>query len=145
MSEFDQEVEPFTTSGYAVSLLVLGLGLGLLTVRHAATKQEQSLEVTKDFKTFQATFMSEQDLEVLVRSIIRNYRASTVIAPPGAPTSAPASCFLPGRDKAEHSVSRNVVETDSDKGRRMLHIGMPSRCHDNALKVGPIFVSRRLL
>ncbi|CAM9091697.1 unnamed protein product [Hapterophycus canaliculatus] len=58
MSELDEEVEPFTTSGYALSLLVLGLGLGLLTVRHAATKQEQLLEITKDFKTFQATFMS---------------------------------------------------------------------------------------
>ncbi|CAM9104480.1 unnamed protein product [Scytosiphon promiscuus] len=57
MSDLEEEVAPFTTSGYALSLLALGLGLGLLTVRHAATKQEQLLEVTKDFKTFQATFM----------------------------------------------------------------------------------------
>lgn len=82
MSDLEQEVEPFTTSGYALSLLVLGLGLGLLTVRHAAAKHEQLLEVTKDFKTFQATFMSEQDLEFLVCSKTKNNQtAFLAIAP----------------------------------------------------------------
>ncbi len=60
MSEFDQ-VEPSTTSGYAMSLLGMGLGLGVLTIRMKYQQQiEQLVEVTKDFKAFQTTFMSEQ-------------------------------------------------------------------------------------
>ncbi|CBN76799.1 conserved unknown protein [Ectocarpus siliculosus] len=57
MSEF-LEVEPSTSTGYALSLLMLGLGLGVLTVRmEHQQRMEQLVEVTKDFKTFQASFM----------------------------------------------------------------------------------------
>ena len=55
------------TSGYAVGLIILALGLGVLTIR---VRYQQKLEernvsggseivVTDDFKHFQWTFMSE--------------------------------------------------------------------------------------
>lgn len=53
-------MEPYASSGYALSLLGLGLILGLLNIRHAATNREQLMDVTKDFKTFQASFMGER-------------------------------------------------------------------------------------
>lgn len=60
MSEFSDQVEP-EPSGYGLSLLLLALGLGVLTIRMKHQQQmEQLVEVTKDFTTFQATFMSEQ-------------------------------------------------------------------------------------
>lgn len=60
MSEFSEQVGP-SGSGYGLSLLLLALGLGVLIVRMKHQQQlEQPVEVTKDFKTFQATFMSEQ-------------------------------------------------------------------------------------
>lgn len=69
MGDFDQ-VEPSTTSGYAVSLLLLGLILGVLTIRMKHQQQmEQLVEVTKDFKTFQATFMSEHEYFVARESL----------------------------------------------------------------------------
>ena len=59
MSEFSDQAEP-SGSGYGMSLLLLALGLGVLTVRMKHQQQmEQVVEVTKDFSTFQATFMSE--------------------------------------------------------------------------------------
>lgn len=59
MSEFADQAEP-SGSGYGLSLLVLALGLGVLTIRMKHQQQmEQTVEVTKDFTTFQATFMSE--------------------------------------------------------------------------------------
>lgn len=59
MSDFDQ-LEPSTTSDEAVSLLLLGLVLGVLSIRMKHQQQmEQLVEVTKDFKTFQRTFMSK--------------------------------------------------------------------------------------
>lgn len=61
-------MEPSST-GYAVVLLGLGLGLGVLTIR---VRYQQKIEernaaggemvVTKEFKSFQATFMSESML-----------------------------------------------------------------------------------
>lgn len=60
----EAQTEP-SSGGYALTLLCLGLGLGVLTVR---VRYQQKLEernagaeivVTKDFKGFQATFMSE--------------------------------------------------------------------------------------
>lgn len=61
MSEF-HEVEPSTSTGYALSLLMLGLGLGVLTIRMEHQQRvEQLVEVTKDFKTFQASFMGEHE------------------------------------------------------------------------------------
>eukprot|EP00752_Nemacystus_decipiens_P001495 g1469.t1 len=58
MSEFGDQAEP-SSSGYGLSLLMLALGLGVLTIRMKHQQQmEQVMEVTKDFSTFQATFMS---------------------------------------------------------------------------------------
>lgn len=62
MSEFSDQAEPSGGSGYGLSLLVLALGLGVLTIRMKHQQMEQVVEVTKDFKTFQATFMSEQTI-----------------------------------------------------------------------------------
>lgn len=59
MRDFD-DVDPSTTSEEAMLLFLLGLVLGVLSIRMKHRQQtEQLVEVTKDFKTFQATFMSE--------------------------------------------------------------------------------------
>lgn len=65
----DDQVESLS-SGYAVGLIILALGLGVLTVR---VRYQQKLEernasgeaeivVTEDFRRFQGTFMSKYSM-----------------------------------------------------------------------------------
>lgn len=66
MRDFEQ-VDPSVASEEAMLLFLLGLVLGVLSIRMKHQQQtEQLVEVTKDFKTFQATFMSKHHVFTVV-------------------------------------------------------------------------------